>query len=295
MTEKPDIGKLEKHAREIRRQILKMLSTAGSGHTGGSLSCVEIILSLFSCILRHKPKDPKWKNRDRFLLSKGHACPTLYTVLSEFGYFSKKELTTLRKLGSSLQGHPQFGLPGLEASTGSLGMGLSIANGMALSAKLDKKSDVRIYCLMGDGELNEGQIWEAAMTAAHYKLDNICGIVDFNKLQIDGFLCDVKGIEPLAKKWESFGWEVFEVGGHDFTQLVDAYNKAANIKNKPSIILAHTIKGKGVSFIENKAFVSDLVNLVDSEEPVSVSLSSGSALDSSRLPVRGSLVVSNAK
>ncbi len=253
MTEKPDIGKLEKHAREIRRQILKMLSTAGSGHTGGSLSCVEIILSLFSCILRHKPKDPKWKNRDRFLLSKGHACPTLYTVLSEFGYFSKKELTTLRKLGSSLQGHPQFGLPGLEASTGSLGMGLSIANGMALSAKLDKKSDVRIYCLMGDGELNEGQIWEAAMTAAHYKLDNICGIVDFNKLQIDGFLCDVKGIEPLAKKWESFGWEVFEVGGHDFTQLVDAYNKAANIKNKPSIILAHTIKGKGVSFIENKA------------------------------------------
>ena len=252
MTKRADAKGLKKVANEIRAQILKMLAAAGSGHTGGSLSCVEIILSLYASRLRHNPKNPNWENRDRFILSKGHACPTLYAVLSYFGYFPKEQLMNLRKLGSLLQGHPQFGLPGLEASTGSLGMGLSIANGMALAAKLDERKDVRIYCLMGDGEINEGQIWEAAMTASHYKLDNLCGIVDFNKIQIDGFLHNIKNIEPVKDKWEAFGWEVLEVDGHNFQQLLDAYDKAKKAKGKPSIILAHTTKGKGVSFIENK-------------------------------------------
>jgi len=252
MKQHPDIKKLRKQAKQIRIDILKMLTAAGSGHTGGSLSCVEIILSLYDYKLRHNPKRPDWPDRDRFILSKGHGCPTLYAILAHFGYFPKKDLMSLRKFGSLLQGHPQLGLPGLESSTGSLGMGLSIANGMALAARLDKRKDPRIYCLMGDGEIDEGQIWEAAMTASHYKLDNLCGIVDFNKLQIDGFLRDIKNIEPVREKWRSFGWEVFEVDGHDFKQLMDAYDKAQNIKWKPSIILAHTIKGKGVSFIENK-------------------------------------------
>lgn len=252
MKQHPDIKKLEKQAKQIRIDILKMLTAAGSGHTGGSLSCVEIILSLYSYKLRHNPKRPHWPDRDRFILSKGHGCPALYAILANFGYFPKKDLMGLRKFGSLLQGHPQLGLPGLESSTGSLGMGLSIANGMALAARLDKRKDVRVYCLMGDGEIDEGQIWEAAMTASHYKLDNLCGIVDFNRLQIDGFLRDIKNIKPVGEKWRSFGWEVFEADGHDFKQLIDAYDKAQNIKGKPSIILAHTIKGKGVSFIENK-------------------------------------------
>lgn len=252
MKQHPDIKKLTKQAKQIRIDILKMLTAAGSGHTGGSLSCVEIILSLYGYKLRHNPKRPDWPDRDRFILSKGHACPALYTILAHFGYFPKKDLMSLRKFGSLLQGHPQLGLSGLESSTGSLGMGLSIANGMALATRLDKRKDVRIYCLMGDGEIDEGQIWEAAMTASHYKLDNLCGIVDFNKLQIDGFLHDIKNIKPVREKWSSFGWEVFEVDGHDFKQLMDAYDKAQNIKGKPSLILAHTIKGKGVSFIENK-------------------------------------------
>lgn len=252
MTEKCETEKLKELAKEIRRNILKMLAAAGSGHTGGSLSCVEIILSLYEKVLRHDPKKPGWKDRDRFILSKGHACPTQYAALAHYGYFHKKELNTLRKFGSLLQGHPQRGLPGLEASTGSLGMGLSIANGMAITAKLDKQQDVRIYCLMGDGETNEGQVWEAAMTASHYNLDNLCGIIDFNKLQIDGHVCDVMDMGHLKDKWHSFGWEAFEVDGHDFEQLLDAYGKAQQVKGKPSIILAHTIKGKGVSFIENK-------------------------------------------
>ncbi|MFH0731735.1 MAG: transketolase [Candidatus Omnitrophota bacterium] len=251
--DKAKIDDLKKTAKQIRIDILKMLTQAGSGHTGGSLSCVEIILSLYACVLRHDPKNPKWNDRDRFVLSKGHGCPTLYAVLAHFGYFPKQELATLRKCGSCLQGHPQYGLPGLEASTGSLGMGLSIANGMALAARLDNKKEVRIYCLMGDGETNEGQVWEAAMTASHYKLDNLCAIIDFNKLQIDGFLRDVVNIEPIKEKWCAFGWDVLEIDGHNIGQLLDAYDKAKTIKQKPCIILAHTIKGKGVSFIENRA------------------------------------------
>lgn len=248
---RPDIKKLEKVANQLRIEILTMLTEAGSGHTGGSLSCVEIILAIYSYKLRFDPKNPQWVDRDRFVLSKGHGCPTLYAVLAHFGFFPKEELNSLRKLGSLLQGHPQLGLAGLEASTGSLGQGLSIANGMALAAKLDKK-DVRVYCLIGDGEAQEGQIWEAAMTSAHYKLDNLCTIIDFNKLQIDGFLCDVKNIEPLKDKWHSFGWQVIEIDGHNFTQIMDALDEAQKIKEIPTLILTHTVKGKGVSFMENK-------------------------------------------
>jgi len=253
MRKRPDINELKEKAIKIRSTILKMLQIAGSGHTGGSLSEVEIILTLYKYEMSHNSKKPEWEQRDRFILSKGHGCPTLYAVLADCGYFSEDLLWTLRKMGSKLQGHPQRNVPlGLEASTGSLGQGLSIALGLALAAKMDKK-DFRTYCLMGDGELQEGQIWEAAMMASFNKLDNLCGIVDNNKIQIDGFLKDVMNVEPLAEKWESFGWEVIRVDGHDVVGLMDAFDKVREIKGKPSVILADTIKGKGISFMENKA------------------------------------------
>lgn len=248
---KPDIKELKKKAIEIRKDILKMLTAAGSGHTGGSLSIVEILVALYYYSLKNDPKNPKWKGRDYFLLSKGHGCPALYAVLAEKGYFPKEDLWKLRKLGSLLQGHPQIGLAGIEISSGSLGQGLSIANGMALAARLDK-SPARFYCLLGDGETNEGQVWEAAMTASHYKLDNVCAIVDFNKLQIDGFCCDVKDMGAYFDKWRNFGWETLETDGHDVGKLMDAFDRAAFVKGKPVVIIAHTIKGKGVSFVENK-------------------------------------------
>lgn len=251
MDKKPNIKELQKKAIQIRRDILNMLTLAGSGHTGGSLSEVEILIALYYYKLGHNPKDPHWPKRDRFILSKGHGCPALYAVLSDCGYFPKEELWTLRKVGSRLQGHPQLGLPGLEASTGSLGQGLSIANGIALVSRLDNLG-IRVYCLMGDGETNEGQIWEAALTAAHYKLDNVCAIIDANKLQIDGFTCDIKNLEPMADKWRSFNWNVLEVDGHDLLELMDALDKAEALKGKPTIIIANTIKGKGISFMENK-------------------------------------------
>lgn len=248
----PNILELEKKAIEIRKDIVKMLTLAKSGHTGGSLSIVEILIALYYKILRDNPKEPKWRERDRFLLSKGHACPALYAVLADKGYFPKEKLWTLRKLGSQLQGHPQIGLPGVEISSGSLGQGLSVANGIALAARMDKL-DIRVYCLMGDGETNEGQIWEAAMTASHYKLDNVCGIVDFNKLQIDGFCCEVKDMGPYIHKWQDFGWNTLEVDGHSIKELIDAFQAASKVKGKPTVIIAHTVKGKGVSFVENKA------------------------------------------
>ncbi len=248
---KPDILELKKKAIAIRKDILKMLMMAGSGHTGGSLSIVEILVALYYYKLKHDPKNPALLERDRFLLSKGHACPALYAVLADRGYFPKETLWGLRKLGNPLQGHSQLGIPGVEISSGSLGQGLSIANGMALACRLDKLNS-RIYCLMGDGETNEGQVWEAAMTAAHYKLDNICAIIDFNKLQIDGFCCEIKDMGPYAHKWTDFGWNVIEADGHDVAVMMDAFDKADNMKGKPSLIIAHTIKGKGVSFAENK-------------------------------------------
>lgn len=247
----PNIRELQKKAIEIRKDILKMLTLAGSGHTGGSLSIVEILVALYYYALKNDPNNPKWKERDYFLLSKGHGCPALYAVLAEKGYFNKEDLWKLRKLGSMLQGHPQLGLPGIEISSGSLGQGLSIANGIALAARLDK-SNIRVYCLLGDGETNEGQVWEAAMTASHYKLDNVCAIIDFNKLQIDGFCCDVKDMGAYFDKWKNFGWGTIETDGHDIEKLMDAFDKAKMIKGMPAVIIAHTIKGKGVSFVENK-------------------------------------------
>lgn len=249
---RPNIKELKKKSIELRKDVLKMLTLAGSGHTGGSLSIVDILAALYYYELRNNPKDPKWPGRDRFLLSKGHACPALYAILAEKGYFNKEDLLALRKLGSKLQGHPQMGLPGIEISSGSLGQGLSIANGMALSAHLDNL-DTRIYCLMGDGETNEGQVWEAAMTASHYKLDNVCAIIDFNKLQIDGFCCEVKDMGVYLDKWKSFGWHVIETDGHDIEKLMNSFDKAKTVKGLPTVIVAHTIKGKGVSFVENKA------------------------------------------
>jgi len=252
MTKQPDVKKLEKIAKEIRIEILKMLTSAGSGHTGGSLSMVELVVGLYFYKFRCDPEKPLCNTRDVFILSKGHGCPALYAVLAHMNFFDKKELCTLRKSGARLQGHPQRGLPGIEVSSGSLGQGLSIANGFALAARLNKDNNKRIYCLMGDGELDEGQIWEAMLTSAHYKLDNVCGIVDYNKFQIDGKTEEVKALEPLKEKWQAFGWEVLEIDGHNLKQVMDAYDKAEAVKGRPTVILAHTVKGKGVSFFENQ-------------------------------------------
>ena len=229
-----------------------MLTLAGSGHTGGSLSAADIVTALYFSKMRHKPDEPGWRERDRFILSKGHAAPLLYAVLAMAGYFDISALKTLRKLGSPLQGHPcSRVLPGVEISTGSLGQGLSVSNGMAMGLKMDNIGS-RVYCLLGDGEIQEGQVWEAAMTAAHYKLDNLCAIIDLNGLQIDGPVSKVKAIEPVASKWAAFGWNVIDIDGHDMKEILDALDDAETVKGKPSIILAHTIKGKGVSFFEGK-------------------------------------------
>ncbi|NQT06396.1 MAG: transketolase [Candidatus Omnitrophica bacterium] len=248
MTQK--IKELKKKAINIRKDILIMLEQAKSGHTGGSLSEVEILLALYGYKLKYDPKKPEWDMRDRFILSKGHGCPGLYAVLADAGFFPKKELMTLRKLGSRLQGHPQLGLPGLEISSGSLGQGLSIANGIALGLRLDNKP-CRVYCLIGDGEANEGQIWEAAMTAAHYNLDNLCVIMDRNRFQIDGLCCDVKDMLQMKMRWNAFGWHAIEIDGHDIEKVMNALDEAESIKKKPTIIIADTVKGKGVSFIEH--------------------------------------------
>jgi transketolase len=247
-----DINLLKEKARLLRIEILKMLAEAGSGHTGGSLSAADIVAALYFCKMRHKPKDPRWRERDRFILSKGHAAPVLYAALALSGYFDKPLLKTLRKLGSPLQGHPcSKKLPGVEISTGSLGQGLSIANGIAIGLKLDKLSS-RVYCLLGDGEIQEGQVWEAAMTASHYKLDNMCAIIDNNGLQIDGHCSDVMCIEPIVNKWAAFGWHVIDIDGHNMEAILDAFDEAETIKGKPTMIVARTVKGKGVSFFEGK-------------------------------------------
>jgi len=251
-TREKDIPFLKKQAKLVRVEILKMLTIAGSGHTGGSLSAADIVTALYFSKMRHKPDEPGWRERDRFILSKGHAAPLLYAVLAMAGYFDISALKTLRKLGSPLQGHPcSRVLPGVEISTGSLGQGLSVSNGMAIGMKMDNIGS-RVYCLLGDGEIQEGQVWEAAMTAAHYKLDNICAIVDLNGLQIDGPVSKVKAIEPVASKWAAFGWNVIDIDGHDMKEILDALDNAETVKGKPSVILAHTIKGKGVSFFEGK-------------------------------------------
>jgi len=238
-------------ARKIRRDILSMVSSAGSGHPGGSLSVVEILTLLYFNEMRIDPKNPDWELRDRLVLSKGHSAPALYAVLAEKGFFPKEELWRLRKLGSILQGHPDMKrTPGIDFSTGSLGQGLSVANGIALGMRL-RGIDRYVYVILGDGEMQEGEIWEASMTAVHYKLDNLIAILDYNGLQIGGTLGEVKStIEPVAEKWLAFGWHVEEINGHDFYEIKMAINKAKKIKGKPSIIIAYTIKGKGVSFME---------------------------------------------
>ncbi len=241
---------LKSKASEVRKLIVEMLARAGSGHPGGSLSSADIITCLYFEVMRHNPKDPKWPDRDKFHLSKGHCCPAVYAVLALCGYFPKENLWTLRRFNSMLQGHPDRRVPGIELASGSLGQGLSIALGMALGAKIDKK-DSRVYCLMGDGEIQEGNIWEAAMAAAHFKADNLCGIVDRNYFQIDGKTKDVMSIEPLVSKWKAFGWQVIECDGHNFEELLDAFNRAKTIKQKPTVIIANTVKGKGVSFMEH--------------------------------------------
>jgi len=248
-----DPGRLREHAKEVRREIVKMLTEAGSGHTGGSLSAADIVAALYFYKMRHRPEDPEWKERDRFVLSKGHAAPVLYAALALTGYFDRELLTTLRRIDSPLQGHPSSKmLRGVEISTGSLGQGLSIANGMAMGLRMDGL-DSRVYCLLGDGELQEGQVWEAAMTAVHYRIDNICAIVDNNGLQIDGFCCDVMKIEPITEKWKAFGWNVMDIDGHAMEQIVNALDEAERVKGRPSVIVARTVKGKGVSFFEGKA------------------------------------------
>lgn len=246
-----DLKSLESVAKNIRRSIVSMICEAKSGHPGGSLSIVDILTALYYGEMKIDPTKPKMEGRDRFVLSKGHAAPALYAVLAERGYFPKEELMTLRKFGSHLQGHPDMKkVPGVEISTGSLGQGLSVANGMALNAKLFQE-EYRVYVMMGDGELQEGQIWEAAMTAAHYKLDNLCAFVDVNNLQIDGRVDVVMGVEPLDKKWEAFGWNVISIDGHNFEEIFSALETAKTCKGKPTLILAKTVKGKGVSFMEN--------------------------------------------
>lgn len=225
-----------------------MLHAAGSGHPGGSLSCLEIILTLFGEVLKFRPHEPTWPERDRFVISKGHAVPALYVVLAELGYFPKDWLMTLRKLGSPLQGHPDvFRMPATEAATGSLGQGLSIAQGMALAQKLDGKG-ARTFCLIGDGESQEGQIWEAAMSAPKFKLDNLTVILDYNRGQIDGPTDEVMSLEPVVDKWRAFNWEVLEVDGHDREALGKVLPKRTT--DKPTFIVAHTVKGKGISFME---------------------------------------------
>ncbi len=247
----PDqINELQEKARQIRRLIVEMIGKAGSGHPGGSLSATDLIIALFFSVMRHNPKEPKWPGRDRFHMSKGHCCPLWYAVLAESGYFPKDKLWTLRKFGSMLQGHPDRRTPGVEVASGSLGQGLSVALGMSLAGKMDKE-DYRVYCLMGDGEVQEGNIWEAAMAASHYKCDNLCGILDYNGFQIDGKTTEIMNLEPLRDKWLAFGWHVININGHDMQEILSAYEQAKKIKGKPSIIIARTTKGKGVSFMEN--------------------------------------------
>lgn len=249
MMQAQDLLRLKEIARRTRRLIIESVAEAGSGHPGGSLSAVELVVALYFHKMRHDPKNPRWEDRDRFILSKGHAAPLLYAVLAQAGYFPIEELKTLRKLGSMLQGHPDFRTPGVEYCAGSEGIGLSVGIGLALAAKLDGKG-YRTYVLLGDGEMQEGQVWEAAMAAVKYRLDNLTAIVDRNGIQQDGLTENIMPLEPLAAKWKAFNWNVIQIDGYDFEQIIDAYNKAEETLNRPTVIIAHTTKGKGVSFME---------------------------------------------
>ena len=247
------LDELKSISKEIRKDIVKMLTESASGHPGGSLSATDIMTVLFFKEMNLDPNNEKDPNRDRFVLSKGHAAPVLYSALARRGYFPVEELSTLRKFKSRLQGHPSIQyLPGIDMSTGSLGQGISAAVGMALAGKIDKK-DYRVYTILGDGELEEGQVWEAAMCAAHYKLNNLTAFIDFNGLQIDGDITKVMNPCPIDKKFEAFGWNVLVIDGHNYEEIIDAIEKAKECKDKPTVVVCNTVKGKGVSFMENQA------------------------------------------
>jgi transketolase len=247
-----NVDALKDKARQLRREILEIIALAGSGHPGGSLSELELLVSLYNYKMNHKPDDPEWPLRDRFILSKGHACPGLYVVLADCGYFPKEELKTFRKLGSRLQGHVYAAVPGVEHNTGSLGHGLSVANGIALGSRL-RNVHFNVYCLLGDGEIQEGSVWEAAMTAAHHKLDNVCAILDYNNVQENGPVTEIKNEEPLIDKWRDFGWHPIEIDGHNFQDIMKALDEFDTFKGKPTFIKANTVKGKGVSYMEGQA------------------------------------------
>ncbi|SHJ86334.1 transketolase [Tepidibacter formicigenes] len=248
-----DHNELKKIANSMRKNIVQMIHDSKSGHPGGSLSAVEILTALYFDEMNVDPQNPKKEDRDRFVLSKGHAAPVLYAALAEKGYFSKEELFKLRKTGAMLQGHPDMkGTPGVEMSTGSLGQGFSAACGMAMASKMDN-APWRVYALLGDGEVQEGLIWEAAMSAAHYKLDNLVAFLDYNGLQIDGKNEDVMNINPIVDKFKAFGWNVIEIDGHDFDQIFAALDSAKETVGQPTMVIAKTVKGKGVSFMENEA------------------------------------------
>ncbi len=247
------VQEITQKAKAIRKHIVQMITAANSGHPGGSLSAVEILATLYFHEMRVDPQNPSWPQRDRFVLCKGHAAPVLYAALAEKGFLPTEELVTLRKLNSRLQGHPDMKkVPGVDMSTGSLGQGLSAANGMAIAGKLDKQ-DFRVYALLGDGEIQEGQVWEAAMFAAHYKLDNLVAFLDHNGLQIDGPITKVMSPEPVADKWRAFGWNVLVVNGHSVKEIAGALATAKTVTGQPTMIIAETVKGKGVSFMENQA------------------------------------------
>lgn len=246
-----DISQLEAKARVVRRHIIEMTGTAGSGHPGGSLSAADIVTALYFNVMNHRPEDPSWPERDRFVLSKGHAAPVLYAALAETGYFPVSDILSLRCLGSTLQGHPDMcKTPGVEICSGSLGQGLAAACGMAAAARMDRAT-WRVYAMIGDGESQEGEIWEASMFAAHYHLDNLTAVLDFNGLQIDGPIEDVMSIGSPRAKWEAFDWHVIEIDGHDFGAILAAMDEARDTRGKPTMIVARTVKGKGVSFMEN--------------------------------------------
>ena len=244
------LDELTTTAVQLRRDILDMITVAGSGHPGGSLSAVELLTALYCKELRHDPAAPGWPDRDRFILSKAHACPVLYVTLAHCGYFPREELWTFRKINSRLQGHAHVMTPGVEMSGGSLGQGLSFGVGASIAARLDGR-DSRVFVMLGDGECDEGQVWEAAMSAAHYRLDNLVAIVDRNGIQNDRFTSEVVDLEPFADKWRSFGWHTLQIDGHDLPSVIDALEEVGAVKGRPSVIIADTVKGKGVSFMEN--------------------------------------------
>lgn len=248
-----EIQELESMAKKIRRDIIEEVYSAKSGHPGGSLSVADILTVLYFKEMNINPENPKWEERDRLVLSKGHCSPALYSCLANRGYFPIEDLKTFRNINSYLQGHPDKNkVPGVDMTTGSLGQGLSCANGMAIAGKLDKK-DYRVYCILGDGEIEEGQIWEAAMSASHYKLDNLCVIIDNNNLQIDGEIKDVMNSYPIDEKFKSFGFQIINIDGHDIDEIIKAFDVAKTIKDKPTCIIAKTVKGKGITYMENRA------------------------------------------